>query len=88
MRQRFNFFLQQYNCYYPFQFVFRLNYSTNGALISIVENIQTQLDNGEYANDFFVDLRKAFDTVDHRILMQKLEHDGFRGISKKNGLVC
>ena len=49
MHQRLNFFLEQYNCYYPFQFGFRLNYSTNSALMSIVENIQTQLNNGEVA---------------------------------------
>ena len=47
MHQRFNFFLEQCNCYYPFQFGFRLNYSTNSALMSIVENIQTVL-NGEF----------------------------------------
>ena len=51
--------------------------------MSIVENIQTQLDNGEFAAGVFVDLRKAFDTVDHRILIRKLEHYGVRGISKK-----
>ena len=83
MYQRLNFFLEQYNCYYPFQFDFRLNYSTNSALMSIVENILTQLDNGELAAGVFVDLRKTFDTVDHRILIRKLEHYGFRGISKK-----
>ena len=83
MHQRFNFFLEQCNCYYPFQFGFRLNYSTNSALMSIVENIQTQLDNGEFPIGVFVDLRKAFDTVDHRVLLQKLEHYGVRGISKK-----
>ena len=83
MHKRLNFFLEQYNCYYPFQFGFRLNYSTNSTLMSIVENIQTQLDNGEFAAGVFVDLRKAFDTVDHRILIQKLEHYGVRGISKK-----
>ena len=54
--------------------------------MSIVENMQTQLDNGEFAAGLFVDLRKAFDTVDHRIPIQKFEHYRVRGISK-NGLV-
>ena len=41
MHQRLNFFLEQYNCYYPLQFGFRLNYSTNNsALMPVVENIQ------------------------------------------------
>ena len=85
MQQRLNFFIGQYNCYYPFQFgrVFKLNYSTNNALMSIVANIQTLLDNGDFATGVFVELRKAFDTVDHRILIQKLEHYGVRGILKK-----
>ena len=39
MHQRLIFFLKEYSCYYPFQFGFRLNYSTNSALISILENI-------------------------------------------------
>ena len=40
------FFLEQYNCYYALQFCFRLNCSTNSALMSIVENILTHLDTG------------------------------------------
>ena len=43
MHQRLNFFLEQHNCYYPFQFGFRLNYSANSVVMSVVENIQTQL---------------------------------------------
>ena len=83
MYKRLNFFLEQCNSCYPFQFGFRLNYSTNSALMSIVENIQTQLDNDEFATGVFIDLRKALDTVNHRILIQKLEHYELRGISKK-----
>ena len=51
--------------------------------MSIVEKIQTQLNNGEFATGVFVDLRKAFDTVDHGILIHKLEHYGVGSISKK-----
>ena len=83
MHQRLNFFIKQWNCYYPFQFGIRLNYSTSSGLMSIVENIQTQLENGEFVAGVFVDLRKAFNTVDHWILSRKLEHYGVRGISKK-----
>ena len=83
MHERPNFSLEQCNFYYLFQIGFRLNYSTSIALISIVENIQTQLNNSEIAAGAFVDLRKSFDAVDHRMLLQKLQHYGVRGISKK-----
>ena len=63
--RRLSLFLETRNCYYPFKFGFRINVSTNNALMSIVENIQTQLDDGKYSAGVFVDLKKAFDTVDH-----------------------
>ena len=80
---RLNLFLETRNCYYPFQFGFRLNFSTNNALMSIVENIQTQLDDGKYSAGVFVDLKKAFDTVDHNILLKKLDYYGVRGIANE-----
>ena len=55
---RLNLFLETRNCYYPFQFGFRLNFSTNNALMSIAENIQTQLDDGKYSAGVFFDLKK------------------------------
>ena len=82
---RLNFFLETRNCYYPFQFGFRLDFSTNNALISIVENTQTQLDDGKYSAGVFVDLKKASDTVDHNILLKKLDYYGVRGL-QMNGL--
>ena len=63
-------FLERRNCYHPFQFGFRLNFSTSNALMSIVENIQTQFVDSRYSVGVFVDLKKAFDTVDHIILLK------------------
>ena len=66
-------FLEKSNCIYPL-------HSTNDTLINITENIRSALDNGKFACGIFVDLQKAFDTVDHAILLKKLDHYGIRGI--------
>ena len=56
--------------------------------MSIIENIQTHLDNSKYVPGLFVDLRKAFDTVDHDKLIKKLEHYGARGVAKDWFISC
>ena len=63
MHKRLYSFLETQNCFYPAQFGFWLNVSTNNALMSIIENIQTQLDEGKYCTGVFVDLKKAFDSL-------------------------
>ena len=73
---------EQETSFYSLQFGFRLNCSTNNALISIIENIQTQLDDNKHVAGVFVDLKKAFDTADHDILIDKLDHYGVRGVAK------
>ena len=50
------------------------------ALIEIVDNIKTAIDNNKYVCGIFLDLTKAFDTVNHQILLDKLHHYGVRGI--------
>ena len=79
---RLNLFLEQNNCLYPFQFGFRLNYSTNNALMAIEESIQKQLDAGNCTAGVFFDLKKAFDTVDHNILLEKLGYYGIGEVAK------
>ena len=56
------------NINYNLQFRFRQEYSTSHALINITENIRKALDDGNIGCGVFVDLQKAFDTVDHQIL--------------------
>ena len=63
------------------QFGFRQQYSTSHALINITENIRKALDDRIISCGVFVDLRKAFDTLDHQILLAKLNHYGIRGVS-------
>ena len=50
--------------------------------MTIAESIQKQLDAGNYTAGIFVDLKKAFDTVDHNILLEKLDYYGIRGVAK------
>ena len=75
-------FLNIYNCFSELQFGFRAKHSTSHALISITEKIRRALDTGHFACGIFIDLQKAFDTVDHDILVSKLEYYGARGVAK------
>ena len=83
MYSRVSSFLEANNVIYSRQFGFRKSYSTTHALISIVERLRRCLDDGNVAIGVFVDLQKAFDTVDHKILCHKLNHHGIRGIPNK-----
>ena len=76
-------FLNQFNQIYARQFGFRKSHSTIHTLINIVERIKHSLDKGEFVCGVFVDLQKAFDTVDHEILLAKLNHYGIRGIANQ-----
>ena len=72
-------FLNKNHVLYPYQFGFRKLYSTIMALIDFTDNVRDQLDLGNYVLSIFVDLTKAFDTVDHDILLHKLDRYGVRG---------
>ena len=63
------------------QFGFQKGRSTNHSLIEIVENIRNCIDSSMYGCGIFIDLKKTFDTVNHEILVSKLEHYGVRGKS-------
>ena len=71
-------FLCKNNVLYDYQFGFRQKHSAQHALITLIDKIHTSLDNGDIAITILLDLKKAFDTVNHRILLQKLNVYGIR----------
>ena len=81
MYERLYNFLELHHCIYDNQFGFRGKHSTSHALISITEDIRNALDNKNILCGVFIDLSKAFDTVDHTILLSKLYHYGIHGIA-------
>ena len=64
---------------YKHQYGFRKNNSTALAIYDLVENLMKAKDKGEISCAVFLDLSKAFDTVDRNILLKKLEHYSIRG---------
>ena len=72
-------FIEKHHLLYQYQFGFRKNHSTFMALLILLEKIINALDNSEFAVCILIDFRKAFDTVDHNILLDKLYHYGIRG---------
>ena len=81
VKERLLNFLKLNNIIINKQFGFRNKHSTLHALMSLTENIRKNLDKGNYSCEIFIDLQKAFDTVDHKILLSKLDHYGIRGVT-------
>ena len=69
MYKRLSNFLDVNNLIYSLQFDFRQKYSTTHSLINLIESIRQTLDEGRFCCGVFVDLQKALDTVDHKILL-------------------
>ena len=73
--------MDENNILFENQFGFRKQNSTVHALIQITEQITSSIENGKYGCGICIDLRKAFDTVNHAILLRKMEHYGIRGMA-------
>ena len=76
-------FLETYAILNNSQFWFRKMHSTYMALMTLMNRLITSLENDEYVLGIYLDFSKAFDTVDHVILLKKLAHYGIRGTALK-----
>ena len=65
------------------QYGFRTNHSTNMALNEMTDMIVNVMDKKMYSLGVFIDLKKAFDTVEHSLLIKKFKYYGIRGLASK-----
>jgi len=81
IKERLISFLNISNSIYKLQFGFRKDHNTENAVLYAINNVINNLEEGKFCISIFLDLQKAFDLVDHKILLGKLEHYGIRGIA-------
>lgn len=79
MHSRFKNYFNKYNILHENQFGFRKGHSTTDALISSLDYINMSTKSKKFIIGLFCDISKAFDTVNHDILLKKLEFYGIRG---------
>ena len=71
-------YFQRNNVFFNDQFGFRANHSTTQAILLITDKIQNSIEKKLFSCGIFLDLSKAFDTINHDILIQKLEYYGIK----------
>ena len=73
--------LHELNIYYKSQYGFRKHHSTELAALELIDRVSKNMDKGETPINIYLDLSKAFDTLDHEILINKLAYYGIYGSS-------
>ena len=74
-------FLDKHNLFYNSQYCFRKNHSCSDAIMELTSEILKNKEKGMYTASIFIDLSKAFDTLDPNILLGKMDRYGIRGIA-------
>ena len=74
-------FLEDNNFLYNRQFGFRPKFSTNQAILAVLNYISSNLKSGKLVINIMLDVKKCFDMLNHKILLKKLENLGIRGIA-------
>ena len=72
-------FLDDSNILFEYQFGFRKSHSTYPALTVLIDKLIKSNENGDHVVGVYLDFSKAFDTVNHEILLTKLNHSGIHG---------
>ncbi len=70
--------MNEHKILYKHKFGFREQHSTQQALVLLCDKLYPALDRGEYAIGLFRDFSKAYDTINHIIMLAKLNHYGIR----------
>ena len=65
------------------EFGFQLNNSSEHSILQLVNDVSSSFERGEYTIEIFLGLPKAFDTLDHEILISKLKYYGIKGKTLK-----
>ena len=75
--------LKEKDILYKKQFGFQEKHSTEHAILQLIDQVNNSFERNQFTLGIFIDLSKAFDTVDRKILSSKLKNHGVRGNNLK-----